>query len=1002
MTNNKANNQSSNKVIMLRTVAAYSIGFLLLLMLLSAFIVIPKINTLFKEQYDTDSKIELKREVALFNNFIESQRRIIDDLAKFPSITNAVMLSDTNSLAVNGLLKNVVIGGEKGRFVLQDIEANILVQTTNQLQGSYSNQEPWIESILNASKPYHFQLLSQNQEFILFKISVPILYSGYVEGVLSGEIKVSLNDVFVNQLLNPLTAISLSQNELTVSTSTNQIKLPRENTITLENTDVVFTYITDDAPILERERSVQNLIFSVLLSSLAISFLLFSALSYTGVLQKVKLKGKKTSRLRLYAMPIFVGVLGVNASVISFFVVSNAKQESFENNFIFESKKHVQEIRENLNTYLGVLDSVNAFFSASQNVERNDFRVFVESFLLQHKTIKAIEWIPTVYHEQRASLERQAKVDGLLDFGIKEISQNGSLDYAPKKKRYFPVYYTEPLAGNEKALGFDLSSNPLEFDALIRAQESGNKIATAKIPLVDEDISKAGVFIFRPVFYVNQDDVIEKRRLQGFTSISLRVEDLIHEVLQNEGLEYGSFIQDITEPDFPEILHGETQLTDTFSRDEIINLAGRTWRIQIYSKATENQYSLSAWGILIAGLVFSGIIVLGLINLIRRREYVEQLVIERTAELSSSEEHHRAVVELAVDGLITIDQFGIIERFNKAAENIFGYLAKDVIGVHVKTLMPPPSHEGSDYYFKNKQDQNTEQLIAIERYIGSGKYAKGMNKNGNIFPIEVSVSEIKLGSVIKYSGIVRDISERVAFEKQRDQFIEQLTDSNEELERFAFVCSHDLQEPLRMIRSFSEKLQEHIKDDLENDEKGKKYFHFVIDGAIRAQALINDILTYSSISNDIKQLEDVNIQNLINVIKKNSLDLTEDNTVEITYDTLPELHGNKTQLFQLFQNLINNGIKYQKPDAKAHVHISAKDANEHWCFMIKDNGIGMDERHFKKIFEVFQRLHRKSQYAGTGVGLSICKKVVERHGGTIWVESEKGIGSTFYFTLLKT
>ena len=229
MTNNRASNQSSNKVIMLRTVAAYSIGFLLLLMLLSAFIVIPKINILFKEQYDTDSKIELKREVALFNNFIESQRRIIDDLAKFPSITNAVMLSDTNSLAVNGLLKNVVIGGEKGRFVLQDIEANILVQTTNQLQGSYSNQEPWIESILNASKPYHFQVLNQNQEFILFKISVPILYSGYVEGVLSGEITVSLNDVFVNQLLNPLTAISLSQNELTVSTSTNQIKLPRRN-----------------------------------------------------------------------------------------------------------------------------------------------------------------------------------------------------------------------------------------------------------------------------------------------------------------------------------------------------------------------------------------------------------------------------------------------------------------------------------------------------------------------------------------------------------------------------------------------------------------------------------------------------------------------------------------------------------------------------------------------------------------------------------------------------
>ena len=103
----------------------------------------------------------------------------------------------------------------------------------------------------------------------------------------------------------------------------------------------------------------------------------------------------------------------------------------------------------------------------------------------------------------------------------------------------------------------------------------------------------------------------------------------------------------------------------------------------------------------------------------------------------------------------------------------------------------------------------------------------------------------------------------------------------------------------------------------------------------------------------------------------------------------------------MFQNLINNGLKYQKIDTEPHVHISVKDTDEHWTFMVQDNGIGMEERHLKKIFEVFQRLHRRSKYAGTGIGLSICKKVVERHGGTIWVESEKDVGSTFYFTLLK-
>jgi light-regulated signal transduction histidine kinase (bacteriophytochrome) len=175
----------------------------------------------------------------------------------------------------------------------------------------------------------------------------------------------------------------------------------------------------------------------------------------------------------------------------------------------------------------------------------------------------------------------------------------------------------------------------------------------------------------------------------------------------------------------------------------------------------------------------------------------------------------------------------------------------------------------------------------------------------------------------------------------------------------------------------------------------------VTDGAVRAQALVVDILAYSSIGTDTQLLEDVVGEDLINVVKDNMQNVLLENGGGITCDPLPILRGNKTQLFQLFQNLINNGMKYRKLDTPPKVHVSVKDAGDCWQFAIKDNGIGMEQRHLKKIFEVFQRLHRKSQYAGTGVGLSICKKVVERHGGIIWVESEKGVGSTFYFTLLK-
>lgn len=240
-------------------------------------------------------------------------------------------------------------------------------------------------------------------------------------------------------------------------------------------------------------------------------------------------------------------------------------------------------------------------------------------------------------------------------------------------------------------------------------------------------------------------------------------------------------------------------------------------------------------------------------------------------------------------------------------------------------------------------------------------------------------------------GIGRDVTER-------ENLIDKLSQSNQELERFAYICSHDLQEPLRMIRSFSEKLQSHFGSDLDNDPKGKKYFHFIIDGAKRAQNLIFDILEYSKVAKSVESFEDINIKNIIDLLKTT---IEEEKNI-ITHDSLPIIRGNKTQIYQLFQNIINNALKYQKPNTIASVHISVEDKPQFWQFAIKDNGIGIEKRHQKKIFDIFQRLHGQSLYPGTGIGLSICKKVVEHHGGTIWVDSEKDNGSIFYFTILKT
>lgn len=979
-----------------KTFTMFSISLFLLIMLLSAFYVVPKFNYLLDSQHSLDVENELAQEAALFSRFIVSQQSLVQDLASSPSLTSAVMLGDANDLAITELFDNTVIGGEKSRLVLQDIEAKILIKTPSRLYGNYTGNQDWVISILNGSKPYHFQLLRQDNDLVTFKVSVPVFYNRFIEGVLSSEITMSLNELFVTQSFKDNVAFKLTQDGVTIHTGAEYIELHRENSVTLAGTNIVFTYITDDSLIYNDKRSLQNTILLVLLSSFTIGFILFSALNYRTLTGKKATFNSKLSLWKTYAIPVLVGGVGIAASISGFQIASNLKEAVIEKEQIFESQQKIASISKKIDLNLQILDSVTAFYQASNYVSREEFTTFIKPLLKSYQNIITIEWIPLVSTKTLTTFEQNAKNDGLEDFIIKERSSRGVLIPVSKRATYFPVFYIEPQQGNEGSLGFDLSSNSHFSIPMDKAKVSGDRVATSKITIPSELGLTVGIHVFNPVFKKNQmSDISQPQELQGFLLTTLNVGDIFTETLNEATGNLLLYIEDVTNPNNTEDVFGVKEKNSNFFREELVNVGGRSWRIVTYNNTNKTPLMFSAWLVLIAGLILTSLITMGILYLIRRHEVVERLVASRTQELRSSEEQYRSVVENAVDGLITIDEFGIVEKYNRAAETIFGYHSDEIIGKDIKILMPAMDHDGQDSYMKDYRNSGVKKDLGIDSKV------KGRRKDGTIFPIDLSISEVTLGNTRKLTGIVRDVTERVALEKERDKFIEKLTDSNEELARFAYVCSHDLQEPLRMVRSFSEMLQNHLAQTLKDDAKGQKYFNFVIDGATRSQTLITDILAYSSISNDTLMFEDVDLAKVVGVISAELCDSASGMKGKVTCDDLPKLQGNKTQLFQLFQNLISNGLKYQKADATPHVHIGVEDQGKYWLFTVKDNGIGMEHRHFTKIFEVFQRLHGRSKYAGTGVGLSICKKVVERHGGTIWVESQKDVGSTFFVKLLK-
>ncbi len=363
--------------------------------------------------------------------------------------------------------------------------------------------------------------------------------------------------------------------------------------------------------------------------------------------------------------------------------------------------------------------------------------------------------------------------------------------------------------------------------------------------------------------------------------------------------------------------------------------------------------------------------------------YKQNLDVEREARLLA--ERYGQLARYANDAILGAGQDLRITQANDRAAALYGYSLDELIGMSIEDLRAPGAG-----------DEVAAALAAVLPGQGVVLETVHRRKDGSLFPVEVSIRGLEHDGGAMYLEIIRDITERRAAEEALKERTDELVRSNSDLERFAYVASHDLQEPLRMVASFVQLLQRRYSGKLDAD--ADEFIGFAVDGALRMQSLINDLLSYSRVGTNTAPFVPADLEDVLAGVLRGLEPAIREARAVVTHERLPTVTCDPTQIGQVFQNLIGNAVKFRREEPP-RVHVSCRRAGGAWEFCVTDNGIGMDPAYFDRVFVIFQRLHPHSDYQGTGMGLAICKRIVERHGGRIWVESAEGRGSKFCFTL---
>ncbi len=681
--------------------------------------------------------------------------------------------------------------------------------------------------------------------------------------------------------------------------------------------------------------------------------------------------------------------LSLILTLIAWYFSKQQINEKVEIQFNREAEQVTSLVTERMAKYENALwGGVAALNALDHTVDHTAWQHYSETLHIGHK-YPGINGLGLINHVPPAEL---------TTFLAQQQSQRPNFTIHPthNNNEYWPITFIEPVAKNKKAVGLDIAHENNRLTAAKAARDTGLAHITGPITLVQDSQKTPGFLFYTPFYHTQVTPQTTQERQDTFGGLVYApfiMHQLMEGTLQKQKRRVRLKITDNSTTLYDEHQFEEDNedfdKTPLFKKNITIQLYGRIWNFEIWSTksfrtANSNHQPLI---ILIGGLLIELLLISLFLMLSKSNQNAIRKAQQITHELQKNEEKTRLILENAGDGICGLDNEGRIVFANDTATKMLGYTTSEIVGTPQQNFIYTPTNNHTSVASQRETHGDTDEIF--------------LKKDGTTLPVEYSrkIIEGELGNITGAVLVFRDITKRQEQQKEREHLIAKLLSSNDELERFAYVASHDLQEPLRMVRNFTLLLQKKYGDQL--NAEAQKYIDISAGAAQRMQFLIEDLLEYARMTQEADKHEEVNLNKILSFIKENLEENLKHVQGEITHDELPTVYGNPIRFSRILQNLISNGLKYQKEGAQPKVQVSAEEQKDQWILSVKDNGIGMKQEYCEQIFLPFKRLHQKDEYSGTGMGLAICRKIIENQGGKIWATSELGIGTTFFFTILK-